>query len=771
MAETYTFVLNGKEVEVQAEPKTSSLEVLREHLGIHTCKAGCSPQGLCGCCTALIDGKARLTCTLPVKSLLGKSVTTMDGVPEADRALIAESFVRAGGTQCGYCTPGIVLNTWSVLQANASPTPEEWTRALNQHLCRCTGYTAIYQAMERAAAVRRGDPDPLPPRLRFEGVEVALGDRPYVDDLERPGLLLGGVVFAPVAAGTVDEVDVEAARAVPGVVAVQVRRPAGSTLAHAGEVVVALAAETPQALREATRLVAVKATAAPVAGLGEAVADGRRVDGDVDAALAAAAHRVADTFTFAATDPVYLEPEAALAVPVAGGLHVYSPGHDADAEARALSAELGVPVRVFLVPSGGSYGGKEAPGVQGLAGALALQAGRPVRLSVTMEEGMRLHPRRPAAEVRAELGCDATGRLTALKVEARFDGGAVTHAADRLVAQALGAFVYEPPALAVAAEVRRSGNPATGPIRGGGAVAVVTAVEALVDRLAHAAGLDPLALRARNVTDDAAAVLAALAPHRDGAEGPTGLALARMDGSGGARVVLRVVAADEIEVSCNVPELGQGRDEVLLEALVGATGLAPDTFTITWADSTYVGRGALAQSPVDLAAWRAGQALRAAGGALAGLVGRAFVGEDQGRAPANVAGTLVVLAADGAVESLLTAVGAGTGQDARLVANLAEGAAHMGLGLALSEEIATTEGLAEGRLRFLGVLKPKGLAGLEGLAVPLGSAPRDISEVAVCAPPAAVLVAVQALEGQPRTALPMKDSAAARALGVRAPKK
>lgn len=769
MAESYRFVLNGAEVEVLAEPKTSSLEVLRESLGVHTCKAGCMPQGLCGCCTALIDGKPRLTCTLPVKSLLGKSVTTLDGVPAEDREVLAESFQRAGATQCGYCTPGILLSSWALLQNAPAPTPEEMTRALNQHLCRCTGYTAIYRAIERAAAVRRGEADPLAARPRPEGHDVALGDRPFVDDLERPGMVYGGVIFAPAAAGTVESIDLEAARAVPGVVAVLPLKAVGDGLAHAGEVVAAVAAESPYAVREAVK--AAKVTVTPREAAEERViARGRRVELDLDAALAAAPVRVGDTFRFGFTDPVFLEPEAALAVPVGEGFHLYSPGHDAEAEAEALSAAMGVPVRVFLVPSGGSYGGKEPLGVQAVALALARELGRPVRVALGLEEGMRVHPRRPAATVEAEAGATADGELVGLRLRVRLDGGAWTHGADRLVAQALGAVAWHVPALEVEVEVRSSGAPGTAPIRGGAAIPVVVAVDALLDRIAAATGLDAMAVRRRNARGEAAAVLAALEEAWAGSTGARGLAVGRVDGSGGARVSLRVASADEVEVSCNVPELGQGRDEVLLRELVAATGLDGSVFTIAWGDSAWVGPGALAQSPVDRAAYAAGRALAEAGGPLAELVGRRFVGVDEERAPANYAASLVVLGETGAVESVLTAVGAGAGQDPRLVANLAEGAAHMGLGVAVSEEVDVKEGLPEGRFRFLGVLKPKGCAGFEGLAVTLGDAPRDISEVAVTTPPAATLNAVAAFEGKARTALPMKDSAAAKALGVKPPK-
>ncbi|MFN7147523.1 MAG: hypothetical protein ACK4YP_27395, partial [Myxococcota bacterium] len=116
------------------------------------------------------------------------------------------------------------------------------------------------------------------------------------------------------------------------------------------------------------------------------------------------------------------------------------------------------------------------------------------------------------------------------------------------------------------------------PIRGAGGTAVSFGVERALDALAAKVGLDGFALRARNVAGDAAAVLGSLAPAW--ADGARGLALARVDGSGGARVVLTVTGPDAIEVQCNVPELGQGRDEGLVAALVAATGLPASTFEV-----------------------------------------------------------------------------------------------------------------------------------------------------------------------------------------------
>ncbi len=775
MSEPFSFVVDGAPVTVWADPKTPALGILRDHLGIRGCKAGCSPQGMCGCCTVLIEGKPRLTCTLPVKGLAGKAVTTLDGLPAGELDPLADSFVRAGATQCGYCTPGIVLSAWALLQADACPGPEAITRALSPHVCRCTGYTSIATAITDAAALRRGEVrrgEEGAPTIRPEGREIVLGDRPYVDDLVRPGMWVGAVVLGPLARGTLVVVDLEGARAMPDVHAIGLLG-AGDVVGHPGEIVAAVAAEDAAALRKAVAAVRIEMVAADTAPEEREVARARRVDGDVATAFEACAHVVEETFTFAATDPVFLEPEAALAVPVRSdegvdALVVYSQGHDAAAEARALSAELGVPVRVLLVPSGGSYGGKEERTVQLAAARLALASGRPVRVAASLEQGMRLHRRRPGARVRVRLGCDAAGRGLVVEVQAQFHGGADAAGADRVVAQALGALPYAACALVIEASVAVGNGAATGPIRGAGGIPVCAAVEQCLDRLAASANLDPFVLRMRNLEGEGAAVLGALAgAWHDAAPAARGLGVGRVDGSGGARVVLTVQEGGTIEVMCNVPELGQGRDTSILAALMAATGRPAVSFLFAFGDSAVVGPGAPATSPVEVAAERAGRALAHAISPVgaARVEGARFVGEQPERAPPGWAANLAILSPEGALRALHTAVTAGP--DARLAQNLAEGASHMGVGVALSEEVAEVAGMPEGRFRMLGLLKAKGSPALTVHAVPTPAA-REVAEVAILGVPGAIANAVAAAEGRARTHLPMKDTDAARAVGVRA---
>ena len=202
---TIRFVLNGAEHEVEPHDGESALEVLRNRCGIRATKDGCRPQGQCGACLALVDGRPLTTCVLPAAKLDGRAITTLEGVSDEERDLLARSFAAAVGHQCGFCIPGIALRTKALVEKNPTPTRPEIRKALHAHLCRCTGYAKILDAIELYAAARRGEADPRPGtdgrlgrRLARSGAtSEILGDRPYVDDLDFPGMLHGALVLSP----------------------------------------------------------------------------------------------------------------------------------------------------------------------------------------------------------------------------------------------------------------------------------------------------------------------------------------------------------------------------------------------------------------------------------------------------------------------------------------------------------------------------------------------------------------------------------------------
>jgi carbon-monoxide dehydrogenase small subunit len=143
--------VNGAEHAVVSGPLRPLLHVLREEIGVTSPKAGCQ-QGGCGACTVLVDGEPRRSCLLPVGAVDGATVTTVEGLaPNGRLAPVQSAFYEGYASQCGFCTPGFVLAAHALLERNPSPTRLDITRALAGHMCRCTGYVKIVDAVEAAA--------------------------------------------------------------------------------------------------------------------------------------------------------------------------------------------------------------------------------------------------------------------------------------------------------------------------------------------------------------------------------------------------------------------------------------------------------------------------------------------------------------------------------------------------------------------------------------------------------------------------------------------
>lgn len=148
--------VNGAWHEVSAPPETTLLEILREHLHLTGTKRGCD-IGVCGACTVLIEGEPRSACRVCLAELGDAPVITIEGLaaPDGTLDLVQQAFIDAGAIQCGFCTPGMVLAAKALLDCEPDPTPERIRTALAGHLCRCTGYRQIVEAVSLAAAQRR----------------------------------------------------------------------------------------------------------------------------------------------------------------------------------------------------------------------------------------------------------------------------------------------------------------------------------------------------------------------------------------------------------------------------------------------------------------------------------------------------------------------------------------------------------------------------------------------------------------------------------------
>ena len=153
-----SLTVNGEPVETAIASYKTLLEVLREDLGLTGTKHGCE-LGECGACAVLLDGQPVLSCLVVAAGCDGRKVETIEGMAGREGKLhpLQDAFADLGASQCGYCTPGILLTAQHLLEKNPRPTRDEIADALSGNLCRCTGYNQIFEAVEAAAARMRGD--------------------------------------------------------------------------------------------------------------------------------------------------------------------------------------------------------------------------------------------------------------------------------------------------------------------------------------------------------------------------------------------------------------------------------------------------------------------------------------------------------------------------------------------------------------------------------------------------------------------------------------
>ncbi len=245
-----TCTLNGKPRTVQYTEGMHFLDVLRETCGITSPKDGCAPQGYCGCCAVLVDGQPVLACLRKPEQMEGRDVVTMEGIPDDQRRVLAEAFVKEGGIQCGYCIPGIVVRAASLLNRGRTADRREVAASLPGHLCRCTGYARILDAIQSAgeawnnggtfpqceprrphlfgeqyglkrrtdAGSRRGPDGVGMSAARYRGLDHAIGAKPYVADMTVTDMLHGAVVMSDHARAVVRRIDTGPALAMDGIV-------------------------------------------------------------------------------------------------------------------------------------------------------------------------------------------------------------------------------------------------------------------------------------------------------------------------------------------------------------------------------------------------------------------------------------------------------------------------------------------------------------------------------------------------------------------------
>jgi xanthine dehydrogenase molybdenum-binding subunit len=580
-----TFNLNGNPVTVPYEPGMHFLEVLREECGIVSVKDGCAPEGTCGCCLVMVDGAAALSCRRKPEQIHGHDVVTVEGLPADTRRVLSEAFVLEGGVQCGFCIPGILVRAAALMQQGRATDRPTVAKALDGHLCRCTGYGRILDSIQTAGeACRNGGrlPSDQPRRHsyfgeefgftrkvhapaaatsgfsrtngngvgrsipRHGGLEQALGETPFVDDMRVPGMLHGAMVLTEHPRARILKIHTDDAAAMPGVVRVftaadvpgnrgtGMNDPDQPVFVAEGELTCCVAdflamvvADTPFHARQAAARVKVDYDVLePLTDMFEALEPGAPLvhspetfaprpsnilqpttafsRGDVDAALAASAHLIEATFETQPIDIAFLEPESCLVIPRPGGVKVHTESqgsvYDHAQIARILNLDP-ANVEIALAASGGAFGAKEELSIQGQTAVAAYLVQRPVKTVLTRPQSTQHHVKRHAMTVKLTVGADRDGRLLALRSRIVADAGGyhTTSAKCALRAACHATGVYRIPNVDVAAKAVYTNNPNAGAMRGFGSNQSQFAMEGVMDILAERVGVDGWDIRDRNI--------------------------------------------------------------------------------------------------------------------------------------------------------------------------------------------------------------------------------------------------------------------------------
>jgi xanthine dehydrogenase YagR molybdenum-binding subunit len=636
------FTVNGEHRNLPGEPEALLIDVLREEIGLTGSKLVCA-AGVCGACTVLLDGKPVASCLLPAKAAQGKAVVTVEGVGGASLHPIQKAFIACDALQCGFCTPGFIVEAvafhdeWRRARSGM-PTREEIAAALSGHLCRCGAYAGIYRAVTAACAGQFDGGDGVGPRI--EAMDKVTGRAKYTVDIKHPGQLEGAILRSPHAHANVRRLDLEKARKLPGVVAAVSLLGRDRQVRFAGQEVAAVAARNLATAKAALSAIEVAYEPLPaVIGLEAARRDdaplvypglfknppnaaegpllpsrwSRNLRGP-SGALSDKAGKARELIAGAQTDPLLvegtwrtqaqshtaLEPHAAVARFDGDTLTVHVSTQAVARLAKLIAKRFGLAaenVRVIAEHVGGGFGAKSNLRPETIAAIeLARAARAPVRVALDRHEELSVTGYRPGAELALSLLPGRDGSLKALSIRAYADGGVGVNST--IAAHARMIYAAEAKELVDYDVV--SHLPAGAPFRGPGGQVVAFALEQAVDEAALRLGVAPIALRRRwdpNVARQRLYAWASELPVWQGRQ-PNGSAQGRYRrgvGIAAANWVYFWQPGSEVELairngrlhaSIGTQDIGTGVRSVLAGVVAQSFGLAPHEIEVHLGDSS-----------------------------------------------------------------------------------------------------------------------------------------------------------------------------------------
>ena len=551
-----TLKVNGEKHSVAVKDGDTLLDVLRDKLRLTGTKKGCD-HGVCGACTVLMDGQPQNSCLLLAVSCQDVSITTIEGIAKNGQLHpLQRAFINHGAVQCGFCSPGMILSAYALIDRQPNPSDEEVKQALSGNLCRCTGYVRIIDAVRNWQKYQHTQEPPLDPQdldkyatvgkslPRVDAADKVTGRAKYTADLSCHNMLCGKILTSPTAHARIKSIDKSKAEALEGVKLVLTAKDvpditygvnpprydehilAREKVRHVGDEVAAVIAVDEDTATKALALIEVDYEELPVVlDPIEAIQDGApqihdrykknintHVDhhfGDVEKGFAEADYIREEKFVGNHVYQSPIEPHAVIASWEDDGatLVLYAstqvPHYLQYMVARVLDIPLGQ-IRIIRPPVGGGFGGKLDTTSMDLISALASKRlGRPVKMVYTRRE-MYLHGRgRHKQHMFFKIGMKKNGTLTAVQSRIYLDGGAYS-SYGVITAYYAGSMIptlYKFPNYKYEGFRIMTNKPACGAMRGHGAPQPRFAFESLLSMMADDLGIDPLEIRLQNAME------------------------------------------------------------------------------------------------------------------------------------------------------------------------------------------------------------------------------------------------------------------------------
>ena len=801
----YTIKVNGVIHEVEQDKKL--MRFLRDDLRLTSVKDGCS-EGACGTCTIIIDGKATRSCIPMVSKMADKEIITVEGLTEREKEVYSYAFAKAGAVQCGFCIPGMVMSGKALIDVNPDPTRLEVINAIKNNICRCTGYKKIVDGVLLAAKIFRenlpvneevGEVTVGQAMLRVDAREKVLGTGEYPDDLYLDGMIYGSAVRAEYPRARVLAVHTDEAKALPGVIGIFTAEdipgsvkvghlkqdwdtmiPVGKTTHYIGDAICLVAAETPEILEEAKKLVRVEYEQlegvfdpceamkedAPLVHEGSEtniLAHEHLVRGNADEVIARSKYKVTRHYETPWTEHAFLEPETAVAMPFDGdGVFIYSTDQGTYDTQHECMAMLGLPPEKVIVENklvGGGFGGKEDVSVQHHAALIAYLTKRTVKVKLSRKESIMIHPKRHPFYMDVTSACDEEGRLTALKAVVVSDTGAYASLGgpvlQRACTHAAGPYNFQ--TIDIDGKAVYTNNPPAGAFRGFGVTQTCFASEMNLNLLAEMVGITPWEIRYRNavrpgevlpngqIADPATGIAETLEAVKEiyNSEKYVGIGCAMKNAGVGVGLPdwgrCRLLVKDgHVEIHAGASCIGQGLGTVLTQVLSETAGLtldqiaymppntanAPDSGTTSGSRQTLVTGEACRRAAEDLKAAMKDKT-------LAELEGQDFMGEYLAKTDAmgtpvpnpvshvayGYATQMCVLNEDGSIKKMVAAHDVGKAVNPTSVEGQIEGGVVMGMGYALTEQYELDHGIPKSKFGTLGLFKADKVPELDSIVV------------------------------------------------------